>query len=430
MDSPDANTTDVRVRHFWRNLITCAIVECNWGFALACVSMMTVVALYLRALGASPFIIGLVPGVSLAIYASVAVPGALVYRRLRTRKWPFIFALMPFGIMWLATAWVAEHVAPHDRHRALVLTLACMGVSSFITGFSGGAWTDFLNRVMHPARRGRAIGVLSACVASAMLFGGLYSAAVLQRDTSFHGFAVLFTVAGVLTAVSMLYYFPVVEAVQEPAGKVDLRAMVRLLLDRRAPWSRLIVARWAVELSRAPLIFCTVLTVSRFDLPVSFAGILTFLMAAGQVLISPVAGWLGDRRGHKATMVLSAVLTPAATLLVIVAPDPWLAYLGFLLLGAAPAGDFVGAVNLIIETAPEEDKTIYAALVETCMVPARLVGPVAAGAIAQWASPLAALICGAVLQLVAIAATLKLIVEPRHHEPHIAPPYYKPGSGT
>ena len=430
MASPDGDTTDVRLRYFWRNLTVCAFVEANWGFALACISTMTVVAVYLRALGASDFVIGVFPGLSLALYAVVAIPGALIYRRFRARKWPFVFALMPFGILWLVTAWVAENIAPHDRHRALVLTLVCMFASSFITGFSGGAWTDFLSRVLHPTRRGRAIGIMSASLASAMLAGGLYSAAVLKTDTGFHGFAILFAVAGVLTTVSMLFYAPVVEAVQEPAGGVDLRAMVRLLRDPHAPWSRLIASRWAVELSRAPMIFCTVVTVSRFDLPASSAGILTFLMAGGQVLISPVAGWLGDHRGHKATMILSAVITPIATVLVLAAPQLWVAYLGFALLGAAPAGDFVGAINLIIETAPEEDKTIYAALVETSMIPARLIGPAAAGAIAQLASPLAALIVGAALQVLAIVATRKLIVEPRHHEPHVAPPYYKPGSGS
>ena len=85
----------------------------------------------------------------------------------------------------------------------------------------------------------------------------------------------------------------------------------------------------------------------------------------------------------------------------------------------------MGAFNLVIESAPEEDKMIYAAVVDTCMLPPRVIGPLVAGVLAQVASPWVALGAAAIVQLLALAVTAGLVVEPRGSEGNGAARLYR-----
>ena len=416
-------TCDTRVVHFWRNLAVNICIEGLWGFAMACTSLMTVVAALLRELRAPAMVIGALPAASTVGAALTQIPGALVFRRLRKRKGALVVALLPIGALWVVTGLAIGALAPRRPHLATALLILLVGLSSTAGGFILPAWYDFINRMLPPSRRGRALGAMGASLASMTLLGGLYAAAVLGQSPGYTGFAMLFIVAGTLMLVASFGYSLVVEAELGTGGPFSVRDAWRLLRAPTSPWTRLILARWAIEVSRAPLIFATIVALSRFHLPAAYAGILGFLMAAGQAVAAPFGGWLGDRRGHKASMLAASVVAPAGTLLVLAAPHPWVAFAGFTLLGCVGIGD-LALTNLIIETAPEADKNMYSAMVETLMLPPRLIGPVGAGVVAQFASPTAALVIAAALQVIAVAAVARLVVEPRQHLPHlIAAPF-------
>ncbi|MCX7599255.1 MAG: MFS transporter [Armatimonadetes bacterium] len=420
---PQAQAQDTRLVHFWRNLAVNICIEGLWGFAMACTSLMTVVAALLKELRAPGMVIGALPAAATVGAVLTQIPGACVFRRLRRRKWAFIAALMPIGGLWVVAGFTIRAVAPQRPGLATALLILLVGLSSMAGGFILPAWYDFINRMLPPSRRGRALGMMGASLASMTLLGGLYAAAVLRQAPGYVGFSILFIVAGILMLAASLGYAPAVEAELGTGGPFGVSDAWRLLRDPRSPCTRLITTRWAIELSRAPLIFATILTLSRFDLPAAYAGILSFLMALGHAAAAPFGGWLGDHRGHKASMLVACAIAPAGTLLVLLAPHPWIAFAGFVLLGCIGIGDLALA-NLIIETAPEADKNMYTAMVETLMLPPRLVGPVAAGAVAQFVSPVVALATAAVLQVGAIAAVAKLIVEPREHLPHfLSAPY-------
>lgn len=398
--------------HFWRNLGVNVCIEGLWGFAMACTSLMTVVATLLRELRAPGMVIGALPAAATVGAAVTQIPGALIFRRLRMRKWAFIAALLPVGALWVVAGLAVSAVAPESRRLAAALVIVIVGLGSMAGGLTLPAWYDFINRMLLPSRRGRALGIMGASLASMTLLGGLYAAATLRQTPGYAGFATLFVVAGALMLVGSLGYALVAEADLGSGGPFGIRDAWRLLRQPGSPCTRLIAARWIFELSRAPLIFATILTLSRFDLPNAYAGILSFLMAVGQAVAAPFGGWLGDRRGHKASMLVASGIAPAGTLLVLLAPHPWVAFAGFVLLGCLGMGD-LALTNLIIETSPEADKNMYTAVVETLMLPPRVVGPMAAGAVAQIFSPAAALMLAVMLQVLAVGAVARLVVEPR-----------------
>jgi MFS family permease len=415
---------DPRLVHFWRNLATNVCIEGMWGFAIACTSLMTVVAVLLRELKAPDIAIGALPAVSTAGMALTLIPGAMFWRRLRRRKWAFVVTLLPIGATYIVLGALVHGTGLAQPRLAIGLVLLFVGVSAFANGFTYPVWSDFLNRMFPPARRGRSMGAMGTSLALMMLLGGLYAAAVLRERPGPDGFGMLFVVAGVLMILGSIGYAPVVEAELEPSGPMDLRSAARLLTSRGSPWARLTAARWAGEISRAPLIFAGILTISRFHLPPATAGVLSFLMAAGSALTQPIGGWLGDRRGHKAVMLIAYFAVPVATLLVLLGNTVWLAYAGFVLLGTLDLG-YLAVMNLVIETAPEDDKSVYAAVAELSMTPPRLVAPLAAGAVAQLASPSVALAAGVVLQVAAAIVAARLVVEPRRHLPHVMRPPFE-----
>lgn len=413
----ESRTCDTRLVYFWRNLAVNTCVEGLWGFAMACTSLMTVVAALLRELRAPGILIGALPAAATVGAAATQIPGALVFRRLRRRKWALVAALLPIGGLWVVVGLAVGAIAPHRPAMAAYLLIVLVGLCSAVGGFTLPPWYDFINRMLPPSRRGRALGLMGASLASMSVLGGLYAAAVLRQVPGHEGFATLFIVAGILMITASFGYAGVVEAELGTGGPLSVSEAWRLLREPSSPWGRLVVARWLVELSRAPLIFATILALSRFHLPSAYAGILSFLMAFGQAVAAPFGGWLGDRRGHKAAMLMASCIAPAGTALVLFAPHPWVAFAGFALLGCIATGD-LAVTNLLIETVPEADKNLYTAIVETLMLPPRLVGPMVAGAVAQLASPAAALAMAAVLQVGAVAAVAKLVVEPRQHLPH------------
>ena len=50
---------------------------------------------------------------------------------------------------------------------------------------------------------------------------------------------------------------------------------------------------------------------------------------------------------------------------------------------------------------------------QTAMVPARLLGPLASGFVAQQTSPLVVLVAALAIQLIALFVTVRIVVEPR-----------------
>ncbi|MCD6351320.1 MAG: MFS transporter [Armatimonadetes bacterium] len=415
MSQEQASTgTDLRQAYFWRNLAANLVAEGFWGFAMACVSVSTVLVAFLRRLGTSDFLLGLLPGIGMLGFAILQLPGALYFRRHTRRKGLLILTVIPITLLQFGLAAVAHYLAPTQPRRAVALCYALLFLQALFLGLTGPLWTHLLHSIFPSSRRGRAMGVMALFLSGMGLVGGLYTAALLRLDPEHPPFDVLFTVAAVMMALNGVAWLPIVETpLERPSPPLRLRRTFAVLFRPGSAWRSLVIARWWSEIARAPLIFATVVTLTRFHLPDSTAGVLTFMLAAGGAVAAPLFGWLGDRRGHKSTMVASAAVLPLATVLVVLAPHPWVAMAAFGLMGAVPAGDFLGSLNLVIESAPEEDKSIYAAVMQTAMVPARLLGPLASGFVAQQTSPLVVLVAALAIQLIALFVTVRIVVEPR-----------------
>ncbi len=415
MDAPGgAVDADPRLRFFWRNLVFNLTAELLWGFGIACMAPTTVIAVYLRSLDAPNFLIGLVPIATMAASAVLQIPGALYFRRFPSRKWPFVLFHTPIVVLQVGVALSALLLPQRSAKLAIAAFFSLITAQSLAGGFVWAVWPHMLDRIFPPSRRGRAVGSIGIAFAGSAVAGGLFVHAVLSHESDHPPFWLLFSATAVAYFLSLVCWTPIVEL---PLSKlpppVRPLSALRRMFRRGSAWRKLVVARWLTELALSPMIFTTILTISRFSLPASQAGIFQLLSAVGGGAGALLLGWLGDRRGHKSAIVTAGCLLPLGTLLILLAPALPVAYVGFFLLGAVPAGDSMGTLNLVIESAPEEDKGIYTAVVNTAMLPPRLVGPVMAGVAAQVGSPAAALSLAVLLQVISLLGTIFLVAEPR-----------------
>ncbi|MBC7287202.1 MAG: MFS transporter [Armatimonadetes bacterium] len=408
---------DQRREYFWYNLACTIVSEGLWGFGSGCLGLTTVLVAFVSHLGASNMAVGLMPAAFVVGWTALRIPGALLFRPMRARKVAFAVGHIPPLMLQFAMALVAARLGASNPRGALTWFFILAVVQSLMYGALWSVWPHLLDRMFPPPSRGRAVGVMSAAMSAMAMVGGLYAHAVLNLDRANPPFHILFWVTGLVNTVGLIPWFIIYEApLAQTPPPVRVLPLLRQLFRSGSPWRGLVGARWACEFSRAPLVFATVLVMDRFGLPAAVTGTLTFLMNLGSGAVAPLMGSIGDRFGHKTTMVVSGFALPFGTLLVSLAPHPWVAFVGFFIIGAVPTGDFMGAMNLVIEAAPEEDKAVYSAIVETCMFPPRLLGPVLAGAVAQATSAATALGLAVALQVLSLLVTVAWVVEPRNSQ--------------
>jgi MFS family permease len=88
-------------------------------------------------------------------------------------------------------------------------------------------------------------------------------------------------------------------------------------------------------------------------------------MLIGQALCNPLFGMLGDRKGHKLGLELSALLGALAVGLASLAPTPAWFHAAFALLGASAAGSFLSGTMIAFEFSAPDVRPTYIGLNNT-----------------------------------------------------------------
>jgi DHA1 family multidrug resistance protein-like MFS transporter len=117
-------------------------------------------------------------------------------------------------------------------------------------------------------------------------------------------------------------------------------------------------------------------------------------------LVSPAAGWVGDRVGFRPVLVASLTLGGVASLLMPAAPGLWLLAAASVLLGAAVATTGAMIMSLLATEVPPERRSATLNLVYLPLYIAGIVGPAVGSAIAARTGPSGPFIVGSIVFLV------------------------------
>ena len=143
------------------------------------------------------------------------------------------------------------------------------------------------------------------------------------------------------------------------------------------------------------------------------AGYLTAALTISQTIANLAMGWLGDRFGHLAMLVIGALCISFSALLALKAPSLDWFYLIFILEGLANVAIWTIGMAITVEFGTESERPIYIGLSNTLAAPITILAPLFGGWLADNAGFGATFLTSAVGGLVTAMVLIFLVRNPR-----------------
>ena len=359
--------------HSW-NTVFNAAGEGLWGFATAFHNMNSVVPMFLAQMGASAFILGLIPGGFILLAALPQLFSATLFRNtLHIKKVNIsLHFLMTPTALGMAIAYYYFQVSGHT---GVMVYLALWVIWSLGVGFLVPVWADFLASVSLPGRRGRFFGITFTVNAILGMAGGYVLKEVLAstRWTFPQNFGVAFLImtAAILLGNSFFLFIRVIHPPRPPVATVEnwWHRLRKIYLGDRN-FRNYIISRALAAATMMPLAFYGVDLQARFGLPMSAAGGFTLALVVGQAMFNILFGYVGDRFGRKKAILGFFIGHMLAGLTALLASSPWMAYLAFVFVGMGFGAGQSSFMVFVYEFAGESgDRKLYYAALDTAVAP-------------------------------------------------------------
>ena len=371
-----------------RNTFLNATGEGLWGFAWGFHNMNSIIPMFLAQMGASAFLIGLIPGGFILILAIPQLLSAALFHQspnIKKLNVGIHFALTPIIVLM----GVAFYVFKLDGQTGVMVYMILWLCWTLGIGFLVPIWADFLAAVTVQERRGRFFGITFTVSAIMEIGGGYAMKKVLEMEgltfPENFGLAFLIMATAMLVGNIFFIFIKVIHPPQSNSIKQDnwyTRLMRIYKQDKN--FRNYIISRALGSAYLMPLAFYGVDLMERFHLPLSSAGAFTFFLVLGQALSNIAFGYLGDIYGRKRAVAGFFVAHLLAGVTVVLATAPWMAYMAFFFVGIGFGVIGSSFMVFIYEFAGEEgDKKLYYAALETALAPFLVVYISIAGAIAE-----------------------------------------------
>jgi MFS family permease len=357
-----------------RNTIFNAAGEGLWGFANAFHNMNSVVPMFLAQMGASAFVLGLIPGGFILLVALPQLLSANLFRQhpnIKALNIGLHFAMAPIAFL----LGLAFYHFGFVGHTGIIVYLILWVVYSLAVGFLIPVWADFLASVSIAARRGRFFGITFTINAIMGMMGGYVLKEVLSIETlefpANFGLAFLFMTVAILVGNSFFLFIKVIHPPSPKKEQVD-RWWQRLktIYTQDRNFRNYIFSRALAAATMMPLAFYGVDLQNRFNLPLSSAGTFTFFLVVGQAIFNIVFGYIGDIYGRKTAISGFFIGHFLAGLTAILATEPWMAYLTFIFVGMGFGAGQSSFMVFVYEFAGElGDRKLYYAALDTAVAP-------------------------------------------------------------
>ena len=355
---------------------------------LSFASQSTILPAFATHLGASNLVIGAIPAL---MTLGWFLPSLLAANHTRTlpRKLPFVLRYtgaerVPFLILAVLAFTMAE--------RAPMLTLALVLVLLLVITATGGvlmpAWMEIIARTIPVELRGRFFGLWSSVAGAAGFAGSFGIAYVLGSIAAPASYGVCFLAASACMGLSWialaLVREPMAPAVSEALPLAKFFALVRDILRADANLVRFLVARGFMGVANMSGAFFTVYALRALGAPAWQVGVFTSALLVGQVVGNGALGWLADRAGGRAVLLVGTVAMLGANGTALATTSPEMYATVFVLAGVFQASLSVAAGNMLLDFAPRaEERPTYVGLGSTALAPILFAAPLAGGLVAD-----------------------------------------------
>ncbi|MBI1259611.1 MAG: MFS transporter [Chloroflexi bacterium] len=408
---------DKNVRfNFTLNLLEGGLFGLGLGFA----SYVTVIPLFMARLTESSILIGLIAAMRAVGWQ---LPQLLTSNRVaRIRRYKPMSLLMTLNerLPFFGLVLVALALPVLGKDAALILTSILVVWQTMGGGLTGTAWQSMIAKIIPSTLRGRFYGAQSAFANLLSSIGAVIAGLILQSGQTPANFAICF----LLAAIAMMIGFGFLYATREPEGTParetshtprELWHALVAIMRRDANFRMFIFTRMFSQVAAVGVAFYTIYAVRRFNMDPGTAGIMTGVLLIGQLIASPLFGWLGDRYSHRLMFALGVLTAGAGAAIAIFAPSLGWFYLVFALAGVANAGLWPTIYALTLEFGTEAERPYYIGLANTLVSPATLLAPILGGALADAISYEAMFGVAAVSSVLTTLTLLFVMREPRQH---------------
>ena len=393
-----------------RNIIAIISDVAFFMLGFSCMDPTTVMPQFLKELGASPQLIGLISGLRLLV---LFAPQPYVAHRIhgRRRVKPFLVTACAIGRLPMFLLFLL--IWAYGHHHTLALWAFVLFSLLFIgsDGFSIVPWTEIIGKAVPSHIRGRFLGAMQTVSSLAALGAPILVSTILNiHALTFprnYALLILLMATGLLLSMLMLL---LIQEPDTPPQEDPERTFVEHLRRIPALWHNDPALRWILTTQfllaggGVASSFYVLYARERFGLPESYVAIYLTAQTLGAVLTGPLWGWMADRFGAVRALRVVVALAVVPPLAALVMPVAWGFVLVFACLGALGQSLWNAFTNAILSVAPPSERPTYIALQQFMNLPATLTPFIGGVIVASAGYPAAFITTAAIVSLGALSA--------------------------
>jgi MFS family permease len=359
--------------HFRRNVFAVAAVEMFWGLGFPVVLESTFLQLFLRHLGASGFVIGLVPSIFFTGISCFPIFAGYLTRNIRLKKKAVLTLHLFSGLAVFIYGWTILIIAESAILPAFFVAYILF---SFLMGLTIPVWLNYLVRIFSEKKAVPGLGYMMLAQNIGKILSGVLILKIVDKYSFSTGScAAVFIITGLLFVTGSLFF----AMTRELPDKDDPPPDSLSFLNHTRHWLRDILSnrRFMVFLA-ADLDFYVIVTVLSFyadyatryfavDQAVAAGGFVACIYA-GSVTVNIFLGTL-NFLNLKNKFILSKCITLATMLLLVTIPHGWSFFIISYLLGAVRAIRNMVYSPSVKKLSAKTDATPYFALAPVLTLP-------------------------------------------------------------
>lgn len=363
---------DLSLKDHYKNQKFNNLHEFFWGFGTAFHTVYAVVPLFLKELGAPNVIATSSAGLFSIIIAIPMLFTAALTRNVTNMKKMVISA---HCIILVVAFFLGYVFAFSDMGKSLIawkIYFILFITYSLSIGIIVPIWADFLEKTTKRSLRGKFFGVGFAFNSLGAFGGGLLLKFLLETNTPFpknfgYGFIILFLCLSIGT--SFFAFYKEKKQNKSSTSFKQFKIETKQIIKNRPNFHRYLFSRIFYCASLPAIGLYAVFCQKKFGFNISEIGSFTVLNVISMGISSYISGYLGDKHGHKISMLIAYSFHLVAVILALLSKNMFWVYCIFISIGAGQGAFMPSAMNLIYDFADLEDKKTYMALIDSFLAP-------------------------------------------------------------
>jgi MFS family permease len=407
---------DIR-KHLKHNVIVNLSDGVFFGLAVGFGSFTTILPLFVSQMTDSAILIGLIPAIHSMGWQLPQFFMAGKVARLRQFKPMVLRNTIQERLPFLGLALAAWFLPVIGKPLALALTFQMLVWQGLGGGITANAWQSMIAKIIPPDWRGTFYGT-QAALANLMIGTSAIAAGYLLTWQDFpFNFTLTFLFTTILMAVSWIFLAltrePIDRDKEIPDQPPSIWSGARDILKRDTNFNWFLAVRVFSQFGIMGFSFYILYALRQFDMDTVTAGFFTATFTAAQTAANLGMGWVGDKIGHRAMLILGAISGLGSIIIALFAPSIVWFYLVFALAGMSIVSIWTTAMAMTVDFGKESERPLYIGLSNTLIAPATFAAPILGGLIADTWGYAPMFITSAFFGVITILILLIFVREPR-----------------